>query len=113
MDSALRIVAIVVSLAVSVVALALVARAVASIVKVIRLGQRDPSRSGSVSVRVRTMLTETLGHTRMVKWHWIGIMHWFVFVGFGALVFTLITAFGQIFSATWHIPSTSVQRSAT
>ena len=30
--------------------------------------------------------------------------HRFVFVGFGALVFTLITAFGQLFSATWHIP---------
>ena len=25
------------------------------------------------------MLIETLGHTRMLQWHWVGIVHWFVF----------------------------------
>ena len=43
------------------------------------------------------MLAETLGHTRMLQWNAIGVAHWFVFVAFGALFFTLITAYGQLF----------------
>jgi Fe-S oxidoreductase len=50
------------------------------------------------------MLKEALGHTRMLKWTPVGVAHWFVFVGFGALFFTLVTAYGQLFSARWKIP---------
>ncbi len=100
----MQYVAIVVSLAVSLVAVALVTRAVQSILRVIRLGQPSPNRFNNYAARTKTMLAETLAHTRMLKWSHIGVMHWFVFTGFGALFFTLVTAYGQLFDPTWAIP---------
>ena len=47
---------------------------------------------------------ETLGHARLGKWPLIGLMHWFVFVGFGALFFTLVTAYGQVFDPAFALP---------
>ena len=95
---------IVISLAVTLVAVALFARAAARIVAVVRLGKPDPTRSGDAGERLRTMLRETLGHTRMLQRTKVGIAHWFVFVGFGALFFTLVTAYGQLFSPSFAIP---------
>jgi hypothetical protein len=34
----------------------------------------------------------------------IGVAHWFVFIAFGALFFTLITAYGQLFVPTFAFP---------
>ncbi len=74
------------------------------IVDVIHVGQQDNSRSNEPARRWLTMLKESLGHTRMLQWTPIGIAHWFVFVGFGALLGTLITAFGQLRSPEWTLP---------
>ncbi|MEP6980942.1 MAG: Fe-S oxidoreductase, partial [Nakamurella sp.] len=49
--------------------------------RTVRLGQPDPTRNGPVGPRLKTMLTETLGHTRMLKWGIVGVAHWFVMVG--------------------------------
>ena len=49
--------------------------------------------------RGRGLLKETLRHTRMLQWTVVGAAHWFVFVGFGLLFFTLVTAYGQLFDA--------------
>ena len=54
--------------------------------------------------RWKHLLAETLGHTRMLQWNKIGVAHWFVFVAFGALFFTLITAYGQLFDPLFAIP---------
>ena len=40
----------------------------------------------------------------MLQWNKIGIAHWFVFVAFGALFFTLITAYGQLFDPLFALP---------
>ena len=96
--------AIVVSLSVAVVGIALVIRAVRGFLHVLRLGQPTRTRHGNLASRTRTMLAETLGHTRMMKWNRVGFAHWFVFIGFGALIFTLATAFGQIFDAGFALP---------
>ena len=40
----------------------------------------------------------------MLQWSKIGVAHWFVFVAFGALFFTLITAYGQLFDPRFAIP---------
>ena len=40
----------------------------------------------------------------MMQWSHIGIAHWFVFIGFGFLFFTLLTAFGQLFDAEFALP---------
>ena len=46
---------------------------------------------------------ETLGHTRMLKWGLVGVAHWFVMVGFGALVLTLVEAVGETFDPAFEI----------
>jgi Fe-S oxidoreductase len=96
--------AIVVSLAVTLVAVALAGRAVGQIVATLRLGQPVGGRSDQLGRRTVTMLRETLGHTRMLKWSLIGASHWFVFIGFGLLFFTLLTAYGQLFDAEFALP---------
>lgn len=96
--------AITISIAITVVAVALAVRAVADMTRVIRLGQPTPGRADDPATRTVTMLRETVGHTRMLKWTWIGAAHWFVFAGFILLFATLVTAYGQIFDADFALP---------
>ena len=103
-EHSVKIVAIVVALAVSVVGVALFARAVASIVGVLRLGGPTSGRSDRRPDRWKHLATETLGHTRMLQWNTVGVAHWFVFVAFGALFLTLVTAYGQLFEPTFALP---------
>jgi Fe-S oxidoreductase len=100
----MQVFAIVVSLAIALVAIALFVRAIREIVAVVKIGQPTANRSDSPGSRWLTMLKETLGHTRMLQWSAVGVMHWFVFIGFGFLFFTLVTAFGQLFDADFALP---------
>src|SRR5918994_617935 len=77
--------AVVISVTLTLVAVALAARAVSEIVRVIRLGEPVHDRTDRLGWRLTTMLRETLGHTRMLKWSAVGAAHWFVFIGFGQL----------------------------
>ena len=88
----------------AVVAVALVARTVARMLSIIKLGQPDPTRTGPFGPRFATMLKETLGHTRMLKWSHVGVFHWLVMVGFGGLFLALVEAFGEVWNPTWHLP---------
>ncbi len=99
----MQIIAIVVSLTIAAVGLALFVRAIRTILGVIRVGQ-PVARNDNPGSRTVTMLKETLGHTRMLQWTAVGVAHWFVFVGFGLLFFTLLTAFGQLFDAHFALP---------
>jgi Fe-S oxidoreductase len=98
------VVAVVLALAVSVVGVALFARAVAAIVGVVKLGRPVVGRRDSPRDRWRHLLAETLGHTRMLQWTRVGVAHWFVFVAFGALFFTLVTAYGQLADPRFALP---------
>ncbi len=99
----MQIFAIVVSLSFAVVGVALFVRAIRQIIAVLKVGQ-PASRSDNPVGRTVTMLKESLGHTRMLQWHWVGAGHWFIFVGFGLLFFTLVTAFGQLFDPHFALP---------
>jgi Fe-S oxidoreductase len=99
-----QVAAIVVALAISLVGVALFVRAVGAIIGVVKLGQPTPGRRDHPAQRWKHMLVETLGHTRMLQWNTVGIAHWFVFVAFGALFFTLITAYGQLFDPRFALP---------
>jgi Fe-S oxidoreductase len=99
-----KIVAIVLALAVSVVGVGLFGRAVAAIVGVVKLGGPTVDRNDRPGERWKHLLAETLGHTRMLQWTKVGIAHWFVFIAFGALFFTLITAYGQLFDQRFALP---------
>jgi len=100
----MQLAAIVLALAVTVAALALVARTAAYIVSVVRTGQPAVARGADPGTRLMTMLREILGHTRMLQWGVVGAAHWFVMVGFGALFFTLVTAYGQLFDVHFALP---------
>src|SRR6476646_7728189 len=99
----MQIFAIVVSLAIAVVCIAFFVRAIRSIIGVMKVGQ-PAARTDAPGRRTVTMLKESLLHTRMLQWHWVGAGHWFIFIGFGLLFFTLVTAFGQLFSASFLLP---------
>ena len=71
---------------------------------VVRIGQPAGRTHRPQGVRWATLVKETLGHTRMLQWTHVGVVHWFVFVGFGVLFFTLVTAFGQLFDADFALP---------
>lgn len=102
----MQLAAIIVSLVLAVVGVALFARAIAQIYRFTQLGQPVPAgtRTDEPGRRTLTVAKEFLGHTRMNKWGVVGVAHWFVAVGFFTLVLTLINAFGQLFQADWLLP---------
>src|SRR3954453_12658826 len=102
--ASMQIFAIVVSLAIAAVGIALFVKAIRQIISTVRIGQPTVGRTADRGARWTNMLKETLGHTRMLQWSVVGVGHWFVFIGFGLLFFTLVTAFGQLFDAHFALP---------
>jgi hypothetical protein len=90
-------VATVVAAFVTIAAVALAARAVRRMVRVIRLGQPVPAdRFEAKARRTVTMLRETLGHTRMLKWSGVGLAHWFVMMSFLVLFLLVVEAYVDV-----------------
>ncbi|MFE4540382.1 (Fe-S)-binding protein [Streptomyces scopuliridis] len=102
----MQLAAIIVSLVLAVVGVALFGRAIAQICRFVRLGQPVPAgtRTDEPAQRTLTVAKEFLGHTRMNRWGVVGVAHWFVAIGFFSLVLTLVNAFGQLFRADWLLP---------
>lgn len=102
----MQLAAIIVSLVLTVVGVALITRAVAQIYRFVRLGQPVPagSRTDDPKQRTITLIKEFVGHTRMNRWGIVGVAHWFVAVGFLTLGLTIVTAYGQLFKADWVLP---------
>ncbi|MGW8848869.1 (Fe-S)-binding protein [Streptomyces xiamenensis] len=102
----MQLAAIVVSLVLTAVAVALFSRAIVEIVRFLRLGQPVPegARTGDPGARTLTLVKEFLGHTRMNRWGIVGVAHWLVALGFLTLVPTLLQAYGQLFQADWLLP---------
>ncbi|MDT5042099.1 MAG: hypothetical protein QOE51_3084 [Actinoplanes sp.] len=99
-----QIVATVLAGIVTLVAFVLAGRAVLTLTRVIRLGQSDPARFGDKGIRTRTMLRETLGHTRMLQWGMVGAAHWFVMVSFMILVLLVIEAYFEVVDPAGGLP---------
>ncbi|MFI0943298.1 (Fe-S)-binding protein [Streptomyces sp. NPDC021020] len=102
----MQLAAIIVSLVLTAVGVALFSLAVAQIYRFVRLGKPVPagSRTNDPAARTTTMLREFVGHTRMNKWGVVGVAHWFVAVGFLTLGLTIVNAYGQLFKADWMLP---------
>jgi Fe-S oxidoreductase len=100
----MQTIAIVVSLIATAVAVVLGARAVAKMLGVIRIGQPAGNRSDAPGARVVTVLKETVGHTRMLQWTWIGILHWWVFAAFILLTSAVAAGYVQLFDPYFEIP---------
>src|SRR4051812_3915054 len=74
--SDMQIAAIVIGLAITAVAIALVTRTVMNMRKVIMVGQpAAPSRYEGKADRWKNVALESLGHTRLLKWRLIGFLH--------------------------------------
>src|SRR3954465_11278643 len=104
MTGPLQIVLGTISVLFLIVASVMAYRAVRAMIRIIRTGQPDPTRKGPVGPRLKTLVVESLGHTRMLKWSAIGAAHWFVFLGFYGLFLTLVEAFGEVWNPEWHLP---------
>ncbi|MFF5449140.1 (Fe-S)-binding protein [Streptomyces sp. NPDC012888] len=102
----MQLAAIIVSLTLTVIGVALLARAIGQFVRYFKLGQPVPAgtRTDNPYQRSVTLVREFLGHTRMNRWGIVGIAHWFVAVGFLTLPPTIVTAYGQLFQADWTLP---------
>ncbi|MBG0560519.1 (Fe-S)-binding protein [Actinoplanes aureus] len=99
-----QIVATALAGAVTVVAVVLAVRAVLTITAVIRQGQPDPARFENPKARTKTMLVETVGHTRMFKWSAIGAAHWFVMVSFLILFLLVVEAYFEVVDPELGLP---------
>jgi Fe-S oxidoreductase len=99
-----QIVATVLTGAVTVTAVVLAVRAVLTITAVIRQGKPDPARFEAKGTRTATMLRETVGHTRMLKWSAIGVAHWFVMVSFILLVLLVLEAYFEVVDPEAGLP---------
>ncbi|MGW0884309.1 heterodisulfide reductase-related iron-sulfur binding cluster [Streptomyces sp. NPDC002671] len=102
----MQLAAIIVSVTLTVVGVALFCRATLQIYKFMRLGQPVPagSRTDNPYQRSVTLVREFLGHTRMNRWGVVGFAHWFVAIGFYTLLLTIVNAFGQLFKSDWLLP---------
>ncbi|MGP4002482.1 Fe-S oxidoreductase, partial [Streptomyces sp. 8N706] len=102
----MQLAAIIVSLVLTAVGVAIAGRAFAQIYRFVRLGQPVPagSRTDEPKQRTITLAKEFVGHTRMNRWGVVGVAHWFVAVGFLTLGLTIVTAYGQLFQADWTLP---------
>jgi len=102
--SPLQIVALVVCLAVTAVAIALLVRTVRHFLATFRLGQPDTTRRDNPGERTRTLVREFLGHTRMSRLPVVAVAHWITMISFGVLFFTLLNAFGQLVDPEFVLP---------
>ncbi|GHC72181.1 (Fe-S)-binding protein [Streptomyces flavofungini] len=102
----MQLAAIIVSLVLIAVGVALFGRAIVQIYQFMRLGQPVPAgtRTDAPAERTLTVAKEFLGHTRMNRWGIVGVAHWFVAVGFFSLLLTIVNAIGQLFQADWMLP---------
>jgi Fe-S oxidoreductase len=100
----MQFVAIVAALGVTALSLVVLTDAIVRFVRVIHIGGPVHGRKNDPRARTVTLLREFLGHTRMAKRPLVAIAHWPVMVGFFVLFFTLVTAYGQLFDAEFHLP---------
>ncbi|HET6947396.1 MAG TPA: heterodisulfide reductase-related iron-sulfur binding cluster [bacterium] len=85
------------------VASVLAGRKVWLVVRLIRLGG-GPVALAPVAVRLRHLLTQVVGHTRVFRRFTSGLLHLFIFWGFLVLLSTIVQAFGEAFAPGWTLP---------
>jgi heterodisulfide reductase subunit C len=98
------LVRMVLGLLITVVCLAIAARRVAFLTKMIASGQPSPGRLDNGGRRFMAHTVEVLGQVRLLKWNVPGIAHFFVFWGFVVLFLTIVEAYGHLFTDSFHIP---------
>jgi Fe-S oxidoreductase len=85
-------------------ALALAGRRLWWLWRLVTVGKPAPDRFKDVGPRLWAELTDVFGQRKLLKRPIPGLAHFFVFWGFIILFFTIIEAYGLLFSKTWAIP---------
>ncbi|WP_432848871.1 (Fe-S)-binding protein [Amycolatopsis sp. CA-161197] len=93
-----------ISVLLGIVAWGLFIATIARFVRVIRLGQPDPTRNGPFMPRLGTLIKEFAAHTRMAKFRQVAPWHWMVMWGFLIGSLALFEAYGEVFVPTWGWP---------
>ncbi|RYE79288.1 MAG: Fe-S cluster protein, partial [Hyphomicrobiales bacterium] len=100
----MQLVAIIVSLGFTAVAVPLLTITVRRMLKVMRAGQPAIGRTNDPVARTVNMFKETFLHTRMLQWTWVGILHWFAYAAFLVLSTAVAQAYFQLFDAEFAWP---------
>ncbi|MSW39366.1 MAG: 4Fe-4S dicluster domain-containing protein, partial [Actinobacteria bacterium] len=93
-----------VGVAITVVFLALAAKRLIFLVRLVRSGQPAVDRTANRRERLATQATEVLGQRKLLAWTIPGIAHVFAFWGFLVLSLTIVEAFGALFDSEFAIP---------
>ena len=94
----MQLVAIIVSVLVTAVAVPMITLATWKFVRVLKAGQPVVGRRDQPVKRTLTMLKETFLHTRMTQGQFtvVGVMHWFVYAAFLVLATAVLQAYFQL-----------------
>ncbi|MCU1494417.1 MAG: hypothetical protein JWO62_2181 [Acidimicrobiaceae bacterium] len=91
-------------LAVCAICLAVAARRMYFIYRLIASGAEDGTRTKGWARRLRAEVREVIGQQKLLRWSVPGLAHAFTFWGFIVLALTVIEAFGDLFSPTFALP---------
>jgi Fe-S oxidoreductase len=86
------------------VAIALALRRVWWLGRLVAVGRPAPDRFKDLGPRLWAELTDVFGQRKLLKRPIPGLAHFFTFWGFVILFFTIIEAYGLLFSKSWAIP---------
>jgi Fe-S oxidoreductase len=107
-ERSLMVLRIVVGLVMTVAAAVIAGRRLWWLSRLGRAGQPAPDRIAAVRSHpqrgVEVQASEVFGQRKLLKWSIPGLAHLFIFWGFIILIFTIIEAYGDLFSRTFAIP---------
>ncbi|KUI23587.1 (Fe-S)-binding protein [Mycobacterium sp. GA-2829] len=98
---------LVVGLLMTAIVIALAAKRVLWLTKLIRSGaptSEANNRKDNLSKRITTQFEEVFGQTRLLRWSIPGIAHFFTMWGFFILASVYLEAYGLLFDHDFHIP---------
>jgi Fe-S oxidoreductase len=90
-------------MAVTALALAIAGRRFYWISRLIRSGRPAPERVRNPRIRAEAELVEVGGQRKLLRWTVPGLAHAFTFWGFTVLMFTILEAYGDLFSKRFAI----------
>jgi Fe-S oxidoreductase len=83
-------------IAMLVVTAAVAGRRIAWLVRLIRSGQKDDTRTEGLQERFKSQVIEVFGQKKLLKWSAPGLAHFFTFWGFVILGLTIVEAYGAL-----------------
>jgi Fe-S oxidoreductase len=95
---------IVLGLAVTLIGLGVVARRAFFLFKLVSTGKPAPGRMTDVPAQIKAELMDVFAQRKLLRRSIPGLAHFFTFWGFIVLTFTIIEAYGDLFSKTFAIP---------